>query len=94
MKRKRKERRLWPAAFKTAEAERIYLTILLLQPFQLASRNGEAKGGAADALHHWNERHCVVCNVLVDNENLGGHSRKSGVGRGYLVLPLRELGDL
>jgi hypothetical protein len=49
--KRRKERRGVVAAPKTNELQQIYLVFWLLQPFQLASTNGEVKGGAADRFH-------------------------------------------
>jgi hypothetical protein len=85
---KRNERRLYGATLKTNRLQRTLRVFSFLQPFQLVSRNGEKKAGSADVFHQQDERHCTVCNVLVDNSNLGGHSRKSGVGRGSLVSEL------
>ena len=93
MKARRNARRPGKTAPQTTEVVGIYLIIFLPKPFQLASTNGEVKKRSRDSFHQQDDiRRCVACNVPVDNSNLGGHSRKSRVGRRSLVLPLRGLG--
>ena len=77
MKRKKEERRLWPAALTNTEVMRIYLAVAFLQPFRVASRNGELKGGAADRSQQQDERSCVRCGTIVTNDSLGGHDHAS-----------------
>jgi len=77
--KRRKVRRGHYTAPRTNELQRIYLIILLLQPFQLASRNGEVKKRSRDPFHQEDIRRCVVCSAPVDNPNLGGHSGKSAM---------------
>jgi len=76
---KRSGRRRCAAPPKTAEVWQTYLVFPLLQPFRLAARNGEVKGGARAVFHQQDIRRCVACHVRVDNSNLGGHARKSAL---------------
>jgi hypothetical protein len=65
-----------------AEVFQAYYIFLLLQVRRgRAGKNGEVKGGAAYVFHQKDERHCVACNVPVENENLGGHDGRPLSGR-------------
>ena len=101
MKRKRDGRRLCPASPKTAEVVQIYLIIFFLQPFQLASRNGEVKKRSRDPFHR-EKRRCVCCRRRISNRSLGGYSGRSALSGSLfcyrcadlppqLLLPLGDL---
>ena len=93
MRRKREERRLCKTTLTNTEVLQSYYTLLPLQVVRSrAGRNGKIKVPrgrlkfakqnlrATDPFHEQEDiRRCVACSVLVDNENLGGRSRKSAL---------------
>jgi hypothetical protein len=79
---------LWRAALKAAEVLLRYYILFLPVGRGGAGKNGEVSKGAClmstldnnpDIFHQQDARHCFSCGVLVNNWNLGGHSRKSAL---------------
>ena len=78
----KEKRLLCGAPLKTAGFPQTYYILLALQAgMGRAGSNGEANV-SRDPFHQQDDiRHCVCCGVVVTNDSLGGHARKSALAR-------------